>query len=263
MKISCPYGCGTEFSIMKSTCPGCGRSTGALDCLTQQIKTSWYGLWGGKDRVLKLECNRCHNVYPMSADRCPTCDLDVSAVAVINEHARPLIVTAVAFRRRLDRITPGEAVAIRWGYFLASVATLGLLMGAAEEKFIRGNGNWFTAGLATVVFLGLSLLILTWVLPRNIGMLLGRLKPLAKFTFLINYLSAVFTVMFITDHWQVRSWLLIGTLAISLGAVWFASRFIMPAWFTAGAILSGSPGPYPLDPAQRGPTKNSSSGRFS
>ena len=263
MKIACPHGCGSEFSIMENTCPGCGKSAGAIDCLVQKTKSAWYACWGGKEQVLKVECRRCHNLHPLNADRCPICDLDVSAVASINEYARPLVAAAVSFRRRLQRITPGEAAAIRWGYLLASLVTLVLLLGAAEDKFIRGNGNWLTAGLTTAIFLGISTTILTWILPSNIKMLLARLHILAKLAFLLNFISTVFTMMFITDHWQARSWLLIGTFVIFIGGMWLASRFIMPAWFTAGDILSGKRGPYPMDPGQRGPNKNSSSGRFS
>jgi hypothetical protein len=153
---------------------------------------------------------------------------------------------------------------IRFGYFLASFATLMLLVSAAEKKFVNGNGNWVTAGLATLIYLGLSLLILTWILPKNIGALLARLKVLMKLSFFFNYLSTVFAVLFITDHWQARSWLLIGTLFISMLGVWFASRFLLPAWTTAGAILAGqNPHQQPSDPAYRGGKKQHLPGRFS
>jgi hypothetical protein len=85
-----------------------------------------------------------------------------------------------------------------------------------------------------------------------------------KLSFFFNYLSTVFAVLFITDHWQARSWLLIGTLFISMLGVWFASRFLLPAWTTAGAILAGqNPHQQPSDPAYRGGKKQHIPGRFS
>jgi hypothetical protein len=183
---------------------------------------------------------------------------------MINEYASPLVATAISIRGRAERATPFEAWMIRFGYFLASFATLLLLVSAAEKKFVNGNGNWLIAGLASLIYLGLSLLILTWILPKNIGALLARLKVLMKLSFFFNYLSTVFAVLFITDHWQARSWLLIGTLFISMLGVWFASRFLLPAWTTAGAILAGqNPHQQPSDPAYRGGKKQHLPGRFS
>ena len=161
------------------------------------------------------------------------------------------------------RPPPFGAWMIGFGYFLASFATLMLLVGAAEKKFVNGNGNWLTAALATLIYLGLSLLILTWILPKNIGALLARLKVLMKLSFFFNYISTVFIALFVTDHWRARSWLLIGTLFVSMLGVWFASRFLLPAWATAGAILAGQNPQQPSDPAYRGGKKQHLPDRFS
>jgi endogenous inhibitor of DNA gyrase (YacG/DUF329 family) len=261
MKIDCPHGCGAKFSMLANVCPGCGKPAGASDFIAQGLKNAWRE---GKDQVLTVECPGCHQPFPMNSNQCPACGKDVGAIAMINDYASPLVATAISIRGRAERATPFEAWMIRFGYFLASFATLLLLVSAAEKKFVNGNGNWLTAGLASLIYLGLSLLILTWILPKNIGALLARLKVLMKLSFFFNYLSTVFAVLFITDHWQARSWLLIGTLFISMLGVWFASRFLLPAWTTAGAILAGqNPHQQPSDPAYRGGKKQHLPGRFS
>lgn len=245
--------------MMANVCPGCGKPAGASDFVAQKLKSIWSE---GKERALTAECPACHQPFPMTADQCPSCGKDVGAIAMINEYASPFVAAAISVRSRAERATPFEARMIRLGYFLASFATLMLLVSAAEKKFVNGNGNWLTAGLATLVYLGLSLLILTWILPKNIGALLARLKVLMKLSFFFNYLSTVFIALFVTDHWQARSWLLIGTLIVSMLGVWFASRFLIPAWTTAGAILSGQ-NPQAADPAYRGGKKQHLPGRFS
>jgi hypothetical protein len=245
--------------MMANVCPGCGKPAGASDFVAQKLKSIWSE---GKERALTAECPACHQPFPMTADQCPSCGKDVGAIAMINEYASPFVAAAISVRSRAERATPFEARMIRLGYFLASFATLMLLVSAAEKKFVNGTGNWLTAGLATLVYLGLSLLILTWILPKNIGALLARLKVLMKLSFFFNYLSTVFIALFVTDHWQARSWLLIGTLIVSMLGVWFASRFLIPAWTTAGAILSGQ-NPQAADPAYRGGKKQHLPGRFS
>ena len=263
MKIECPHGCGATFSMMATVCPGCGKPAGASDFIAQKLKGAWQE---GKERALTAECPACHEPFPMTADRCPSCGKDVSAVAMINEYAVPFVATATAVRRRAEQATPFEAWMIRFGYCLASFATLMLLVRAAETKFVSGNGNWITAGLATLIYLGLSLLILTWILPKNIGALLARLKVLVKLSLFFNYLSTVFVALFVTDHWRARSWLLIGTLFVSMLGVWFASTFLIPAWTAAGAILSGQSSQNsqpPADPAYRGQKKQHLPNRLS
>ena len=266
MKIECPHGCGAKFSMLANVCPGCGKSAGASDFMVQTVKNAWHAAWGGKERVLTVDCPGCHQPFPMAADLCPSCGKNVGAAAMINEYASPLVTTALAIRSRVERATPFEAWMIRFGYFLASLATLMLLTKAAESKFVNGNGNWVTAGLATLIYLGLSLLILTWILPKNIGALLARLKVLMKLSLLFNYLSTIFAILFITDHWRARSWLLIGTLFLSILGIWFASNFLLPAWATAGAILAGPPSENdqpPSDPGYRGPRKQRLHNRLS
>ena len=246
--------------MMATVCPGCGKPAGASDFIAQKLKGAWQE---GKERALTAECPACHQPFPMTADQCPSCGKDVGAIAMINEDASPLVATAISIRRRAERATPFEAWMIRFGYFLASFATLMLLVSAAEKKFVNGNGNWLTAALATLIYLGLSLLILTWILPKNIGALLARLKVLMKLSFFFNYISTVFIALFVTDHWRARSWLLIGTLFVSMLGVWFASRFLLPAWATAGAILAGQNPQQPSDPAYRGGKKQHLPDRFS
>lgn len=246
--------------MMATVCPGCGKPAGASDFIAQKLKGAWRE---GKERALTAECPACHQPFPMTADQCPSCGKDVGAIAMINEYASPLVAAAISIRRRAERATPFEAWMIRFGYFLASFATLMLLVSAAEKKFVNGNGNWLTAALATLIYLGLSLLILTWILPKNIGALLARLKVLMKLSFFFNYISTVFIALFVTDHWRARSWLLIGTLFVSMLGVWFASRFLLPAWATAGAILAGQNPQQPSDPAYRGGKKQHLPDRFS
>ena len=246
--------------MMATVCPGCGKPAGASDFIAQKLKGAWQE---GKERALTAECPACHQSFPMTADQCPSCGKDVGAIAMINEYASPLVATAISIRRRAERATPVEAWMIRFGYFLASFATLMLLVSAAEKKFVNGNGNWLTAALATLIYLGLSLLILTWILPKNIGALLARLKVLMKLSFFFNYISTVFIALFVTDHWRARSWLMIGTLFVSMLGVWFASRFLLPAWATAGAILAGQNPQQPSDPAYRGGKKQHLPDRFS
>jgi hypothetical protein len=246
--------------MMATVCPGCGKPAGASDFIAQKLKGAWQE---GKERALTAECPACHQPFPMTADQCPSCGKDVGAIAMINEYASPFVAAAISIRSRAERATPFEARMIRFGYFLASFATLMLLASAAEKKFVNGNGNWLTAALATLIYLGLSLLILTWILPKNIGALLARLKVLMKLSFFFNYISTVFIALFVTDHWRARSWLLIGTLFVSMLGVWFASRFLLPAWATAGAILAGQNPQQPSDPAYRGGKKQHLPDRFS
>ena len=246
--------------MMATVCPGCGKPAGASDFIAQKLKGAWQE---GKERALTAECPACHQPFPMTADQCPSCGKDVGALAMINEYASPFVAAAISVRSRAERATPFEAWMIRFGYFLASFATLMLLVSAAEKKFVNGNGNWLTAALATLIYLGLSLLILTWILPKNIGALLARLKVLMKLSFFFNYISTVFIALFVTDHWRARSWLLIGTLFVSMLGVWFASRFLLPAWATAGAILAGQNPQQPSDPAYRGGKKQHLPDRFS
>ncbi len=246
--------------MMATVCPGCGKPAGASDFIAQKLKGAWRE---GKERALTAECPACHQPFPMTADQCPSCGKDVGAIAMINEYASPFVAAAISVRSRAERATPFEAWMIRFGYFLASFATLMLLVSAAEKKFVNGNGNWLTAALATLIYLGLSLLILTWILPKNIGALLARLKVLMKLSFFFNYISTVFIALFVTDHWRARSWLLIGTLFVSMLGVWFASRVLLPAWATAGAILAGQNPQQPSDPAYRGGKKQHLPDRFS
>ena len=261
MKMKCPHGCGAKFSIMENTCPRCRKPSGAMDVIVQSLRILWHGLWGGKGNAFKADCPNCKQPFPLTTDQCPACGTDVGAFSLISGYASPLVATLLAIRSRANRATPFEAWAIRFGYCLASGATLWLLLGAAERKFVNGTNNWISPALATCIYVGLSISILTWFLPRNLGPLLAQLKLLIKLSLLANYFSTVLTVLFITDHWRTRSWLLIGILILSMVGVWFASRFIVPAWATAGAILAGK-NPHHLDPNQRGPNKNHFSGRF-
>jgi hypothetical protein len=249
--------------MMATVCPGCGKPAGAADFISQKLKGAWQE---GKERALTADCPSCHHPFPITADHCPSCGKDVGAGTLIEEYASPFVSTALALRSRAERATPVEAWMIRFGYFLASFATLMLLVSAAEKKFVNGNGNWVTAGLATLIYLGLSLLILTWILPKNIGALLARLKVLVKLSLFFNYLSTVFVTLFVTDHWSVRSWLLIGTIFLSMLGVWFASSFLIPAWTTAGEILAGrssQTGQPPVDPAERGQRRQQVRNRLS
>lgn len=245
--------------MMATVCPGCGKPAGASDFLAQKLKRAWRE---GKERTLTAECPACHQPFPMSADQCPSCGKDVGALAMIAEYSSPLVAMAISVRRRAERTTPVESWMIRFGYFLVSLVTLLVLVGAAEKKFVNGTGNGLVAGLATLIYLALSFLVLTWILPRNIGSLLARLKVLMKLSLLFNFLSVVLTVLFITDRWRARSWLLIGALLSSMLGIWLACRYLIPAWTTAGAILSGQT-PKTADPSYRGGKKQHLPGRFS
>lgn len=263
MKIECPHGCGAKFSMSTKVCPGCGKPAEASDFIGQKIRSVWHGAWGGKEHVLKANCPHCREPFPLNSQTCPTCGQEVGAVPMIREYATPILATAISIRRRADNITPFQGWVVRLSYFLGSFALLGLLLKAAEGKFVNGNGNWITAGLATVVYLGFSLLILTWILPKNIGPALARLKVLVKLSLFLNYISTVFAIMFITDHWRARSGLLIAALFITMLALWFSSRFILPFWITAGTILSGQYGQTPPDPAYRGGRRQDLPDRYS
>jgi hypothetical protein len=262
MKMECPHGCGARFSVMENTCPRCRKPAGATDYLVQKTKGLWHRLWGGKNNVFKADCPSCKTPFSLTSDTCPTCGTDVSAASLIAAYASPLVAALIKIRGRANRASPFEAWAIRFGCFLASAATLCLLLAAAERKFVNGTNDWISPALATCIYVGLSLSTLTWFLPKNLGPLLAQLKLLIKLSLLSNYFSTVLTILFITDHWKVRSWLLIGTLILSMLGIWLASRFIVPAWITAGAILSGQ-NPHHADPAYRGGKKQHLSGRFS
>jgi hypothetical protein len=162
----------------------------------------------------------------------------------------------LAIRQRAEQITPFEAWVIRLSHLLVSLSLVGMLSGMAEDRFIKGNGNWLSAALSTAIYLGMSLLILTWIVPRNLVPAFARLKVLTKLSFFLNYLATVFAIMFLSDHWRMRSWLLIGTFASTIAGIWLCSTIILPSWAKAGDILSGNltgnSSTPPSDPNQRG-----------
>ena len=264
MRIDCPHGCGADFSMMETTCPSCQKPVGAADFVRLKIQERWYRFWGGKRRVFKADCPGCNEPVSLDFSACPSCGFEVGFMPMLNHHITPLVSAFVAIRERLNRTTPAEALAIRWGFLMVSIAVLGLLIGAVEDKFVNGNGNWITAGLATAIYLGSSLLVLTWIVPPQLASLLARLKVLTKFAFLVNYFSGVFVILLVTDHWRVRSWLLIGALFASVVGVWLASNILLPKWLEAGAIISGKlPQSGPTLPPERGPTRQNIPRRFS
>lgn len=238
-----------------TTCPGCGKPTAAVDFLLQPLRNTWHRLWGGKDHVFKADCPRCHTPFELSCETCPACGEPVDVVALFTDFATPLVDFMVSVRKRAERITPFEAWVIRFSHFVVSISVLGLLMGIAEDRFVNGSGEWFSAAFSTAIYLGMSLLILTWILPPNVAPAFARLKVLTKLSFFLNYLAMVFGIMLTSDHWRARSWLLIGTFASSLVGIWLASRLILPAWATAGGILSGTINKVPEDEAWRGRRK--------
>jgi len=254
MKMDCPHGCGARVSLSTTTCPLCRKPTDALAVLAGPIRKRWHNFWGGQDKVFTSTCPHCKATFNLTADTCPNCRADVSAVALIIDYATPLLRFCIAARKKVENLTPFEAWVIRTSYFLVSLSVLGLLLSTAETKFVSGNGNWISAALSTAIYLGMSMLILTWIVPKNVGSVLARLKVLTKISLFLNYLSSIFAVMFITDHWRMRSWMLIGTFAISIVGLWFASIFINN-WNRAGEFISGTYNQPPEDPAFRGRRK--------
>lgn len=238
-----------------TTCPGCGKPTAAADFLLIPLRKTWHRLWGGEGHVFKADCPRCHAPFELSCETCPSCGAPVDVVALFTDFATPLVDLMVALRQRAERITQFEAWVIRFAHFIVSISVLGLLMGIAEDRFVNGSGEWFSAAFSAAIYLGMSLLVLTWILPPNIAPALARLQVLTKLSFFLNYLAMVFGIMLASDHWRARSWLLIGTFASSLVGIWLASRFILPAWATAGGILSGTITKVPEDEAWRGRRK--------
>jgi hypothetical protein len=256
MSLECPHGCGARFPMSVTTCPGCGKSTAATDFLLVPIRKTWNRLWGGEGHALKAECPHCHGPFSLDEVSCPHCGGAVDTGTLVAEFTTPLVRLMLAIRQRAEQITPFEAWVIRLSHLLVSLSLVGMLSGMAEDRFIKGNGNWFSAAFATAIYLGMSLLILTWIVPRNLLPAFARLKVLTKLSFFLNYLATVFAIMFLSDHWRMRSWLLIGTFASTIVGIWLCSTIILPSWAKAGGILSGNltgnSSTPPSDPNQRG-----------
>ena len=256
MKIKCLNSrCKEVFSIKHSKCPKCNRAAGPVDFVKHHAKNRWYKLWGGKKRVFKADCPACSEPFPLDATQCPHCKTSVTLFPLFLDVARPYLRLVDAIKNKFENLSPTQAILLRISYFVASIFIVFLLVNKIEDEVNKGNmGKMIIAAFASVFYIGVSLLALSWLLPADIGILVKRLRPMFKISLAINYLSLVLALVLITDRWSTKAWILIGTFFISIVATWFSVNFVVPSWFNAASILSGTYGAPEPDPNKRGRT---------
>lgn len=254
MKIKCLNSrCKEVFSIKHSKCPKCNRDAGPIDFVTHHIAKRWYKLWGGKKRVFTTECPACKQPFRLDATECTNCHTSVALFPLFFDAARPFLRMIEKIKEKIENLSPAQKFLISVTYFLASIFLIISIINRIEAEIVRGNiGKIVVAAFASVFYIAVSLLVFSWIVPKNIAELASRLRGIYKLSLFINYLSFVLLLVIATDHWSTKAWILIGTFLISIVGIWFSAGFVIPACMNATAILTGSYAAPQSDPNHRG-----------
>jgi hypothetical protein len=258
VKIRCLNArCKAVFSIKHSKCPKCNKDAGPIDFVTHHIAKRWYKLWGGKKRVFTTECPACKQPFRLDATECASCHTSVALFPLFLNAARPYLKLIEKIKWKLENLSRAQKFLISVSYFLASIFLIIALINRIETEIDKGNiAKIGVAALGSVFYIAVSLLVFSWIVPKNIAELASRLKAIYKVSLFINYLSFVLLLVIATDHWSTKAWILIGTFLISIVGIWFSGGFVIPACMNATAILSGSYATPQPDPNHRGRNSN-------
>jgi hypothetical protein len=210
-------------------------------------------LWGGKKRVFTAECPACKKPVRLDATECAYCHTSVALFPLFLDAARPVLRMIENIKEKVDNLTPAQKFLISVSYFLVSIFIIIALINKIEVEVNNGNtAKIGLAALASVFYIAVSLLVFSWIIPKNIVELVSRLRPIYKVSFFINYLSVVILLVIATDLWSTKAWILIGTFFISIIGIWVSGGFVIPACRNAPAILAGTYGTSQPDPNHRG-----------
>lgn len=254
MRIKCLNSrCKEVFSIKHAECPKCKRAAGPVDFVRHHAVQKWYKLWGGKNRVFTTECPACKKPFRLDATECTHCHTSVALFPLFLDAAKPYLRMILAIKEKLENLSPAEKFLIGVSYFIASVLLIIALVNKIEAEIVKGNiARMGLAALAAIFYIAVSLLVFSWIVPKNIAEVARRLRAIYKISLFINYLSVVLLLVLATDHWSTKAWILIATFFISILGIWFSGGFVIPASENATAILTGTYTTPPADPNKRG-----------
>lgn len=269
MKIRCPK-CQTEVDATKTVCPSCGASVSVGSLLSiyfgkvsAALTSVWHSLWGGHDKVFTAGCPRCGESIPFSVSECPLCKLPIRLSFLFAWYGEPLLRLLLRIRAFADTATPFQKWMVRFCYFVASAAALWLVLLKAEAKFEGHGGGWIVAALSTAIYVSISLVVLPWLIPRGTIRALSTIRPLAKLSLFLNYITLVLSVMIASDVWKVRSWLLLTTFLASLFGFYIFMNYVHPTWAMLGETLDPQPDWKKRNPNYRGRSADYRAGKWS
>ena len=183
---------------------------------------------------LAIDCPTCHGLIPAFATTCQ-CGAKLTLGLVWEEtlgrHGERL--------RRMTTRTPANMRRFQWGYLAISAAALWITLGVLEKHF---EENWGWHALLSVLYLGVIILLIYWLVPRDTLFTIGgRTSRLVKFGMVFNYLTALGLMQMFFGTWWTRSLMLAGFFSMSWFGAWLFWSYLWPGSMYLAWIFTSSP----------------------
>lgn len=188
---------------------------------------------------LAIECPKCRGLIPAFATNCQ-CGAKLTGGLVWEE----TLGRQGERLRRMTTRTPANMRRVQWGYLTLSVAALWIMLGVLEKHFAE---NWGWHALLSVLYLGVLILLIYWLVPRKTIFTIGlRTSRLVKLGLVFNYLTALGLMQMFFATWWTRSLMLAAFFSMSWFGAWLFWAYLWPgsiyfAWIFADAPTGFEP----------------------
>ena len=194
---------------------------------------------------LAIECPKCHGLIPAFATTCQ-CGAKLTVGLVWEE----TLGRQGERLRRMTTRTPAKMRRFQWVYLALSSTALWITLGVLEKHFAE---NWAWHTLLSVLYLGVLILLIYWLVPRETLSAIGEgTTRRVKFGMVLNYLTALGLMQMFFATWWTRSLMLAALFGVSWFGAWLFWAYLWPGSVRLAWIFAGAPrGFEPRDPQGR------------
>lgn len=231
MRFQCPNCPEGVIGLRGGVCPHCGYTL----TVGNLFGFAWARICEFLSEPPMLRCPACGRALPSNATRCldPTCGAAVTSAA---EVVRPKPLP----RDFMDSVTPGLKVGIQWGYFVAMVAVLIVLLTYADGQKTE---RWPSLVMLAMIYLAVLTLVAKMVVPIEvIQSVVQRATVPVKLGLICTYFCLLLLMMIILNTWWSRAIILAVLFGVSWMGLW-VFRIMLAPWLGKNIL------PRPYNPA--------------